>query len=151
MKLSTRIVTAALLIAGSSGVVYALGKHADWGMTPAEKVEFVSDRVSKKLELDGSQRDSFEKLAESVAGVMQQVRPSPEQRRDEILQLLQEPTLDQAKLLEMVQQRTRAIDEKAPEVVARLAVFLDSLNAEQRQKLQEFVKHRHHAGHRHLH
>ena len=48
MKLSTRIITAVLLIAGSSGVVYAYSKHNDWGMSPEEKVEFVTERVTRK-------------------------------------------------------------------------------------------------------
>ena len=33
------------------------------------------------------------------------------------------------------------INEKAPQVIASLAIFLDSLNAEQKQEMLEFVKH----------
>ena len=46
MKLSTRIITAVLLVAGSTGAVYAFGKHGGWGLTPAEKAEFVSERIT---------------------------------------------------------------------------------------------------------
>jgi Spy/CpxP family protein refolding chaperone len=151
MKLSTRIITAVLLVAGSSGVVYAFSKHGDWGMTPAEKIEFVSDRVSKKLELDDAQRQKFTDFAETVSGIMQEVKLSREQRHTEIASLLEEPALDQARALQLVQQRTRMIDEKAPEVIASLAIFLDSLNTEQRAELQEFIDKRHdnhrHGGH----
>ena len=134
MKLSTRIITAVLLVAGSSGAVYAFGKHGDWGMTRAEKIEFISDRVTRKLELDDSQRAHFEQLAQLVADVMREVRPSREQRARE--------------LAELVRERTSLIDAKAPEVIARLAVFLDSLSPEQRGQLQQFIEHRHH-GHGH--
>jgi len=151
MKLSTRIITAVLLVAGSSGVVYAFSKHGDWGMTPAEKIEFVSDRVSKKLDLDDAQRQKFTDLAEIVNGIMQEVKLSREQNHTEIASLLEEPALDQARALQLVQQRTRMIDEKAPEVIASLAIFLDSLNTEQRAELQEFIDKRHdhhrHGGH----
>jgi Spy/CpxP family protein refolding chaperone len=151
MKLSTRIITAVLLVAGSSGVVYAFSKHGDWGMTPAEKIEFVSDRVSKKLELDEAQRQKFTDFAETVSGIMQEVKLSREQRHTEIASLLEEPALDQARALQLVQQRTRMIDEKAPEIIASLAIFLDSLNTEQRAELQEFIDKRHdhhrHGGH----
>ena len=150
MKLSTRIITAVLLVVGSSGAVYAFSKHGDWGMTADEKIEFISDRVTRKLELDDSQRQNFTRLAEDVAEVMQQVRPSREQRADEFVALLQEPDFDQARALELVQQRTRLINDKAPDVIASLAVFVDSLSADQRQQLLEFVKHRH-GRHQHGH
>jgi protein CpxP len=150
MKLSTRIITAVLLVVGSSGVVYAFSKHGDWGMSSAEKVEFVSERVSKKLGLDDLQRQNFDRLAQTVVEVIQEVKPSREQRIDEISELLQEPGFDQSRALQLVQQRTRVIDEKAPQVIASLAIFLDSLSAEQRQQLQEFVQHRHGHHGRHL-
>ena len=148
MKLSTRIITAVLLVAGSSGAVYAFSKHGDWGMTRDEKIEFISDRVTRKLELDDSQRANFEQLAQIVADVMREVRPSREQRARELAELLQQPSFDQARALALVRERTSLIDAKAPEVIARLAVFLDSLSPEQRGQLQQFIEHRHH-GHGH--
>ena len=74
MKLSTKIIAAVLLITGSSGVVYAFSKHGDWGMTPEEKVEFVTDRVTKKLELDSQQQENFTQLAQTVAQLMMDAR-----------------------------------------------------------------------------
>jgi periplasmic protein CpxP/Spy len=148
MKISTRIITAVLLIAGSSGVVYAFGKHGDWGMTPAEKVEFISERVTDKLDLDETQAAYFKHLAGTVSGIMQALRPTHQQRSDEFMQLLQEPGFDQARALQLVQQRTRLIDEKAPEVIAELAIFMDSLTPQQRQQVQQFIEHRHD---RHMH
>jgi Spy/CpxP family protein refolding chaperone len=110
MKLSTRIITAVLLVVGSSGVVYAFSKHGDWGMSSAEKVEFVGDRVSKKLGLDDFQRQNFDQLAQTVVEIMQEVKPSREQGINEISELLQEPGFDQAQALQLVQQRTRLFD-----------------------------------------
>ena len=150
MKFSTRIITAMLLIVGSSGVVYAFSKHGDWGMNPAEKIEFISERVSSKLELDETQAAHFTRLAETVSAVMQEVRPAREQRNDEFMQLLQGPGFDQARALELVQKRTRLIDEKAPEIIAQLGIFLDSLTPQQREQVQEFVEHRH-GRHKHGH
>jgi len=147
MKLSTRIITAVLLVAGSSGVVYAFGRHGDWGMSADEKVEFVSERITRKLDLDATQRQKFIELAELVAATLQQVRPTAEQRFGEISALLQEPSLDQARALELIQQRTRLVNEQAPLLIAALANFLDSLNAGQKQQLQELLQHRH--GHHH--
>ncbi len=148
MKLSTRIITAVLLVAGSSGVVYAFGKHNDWGMSPGEKVEFVTERVTRKLDLDSQQQQNFTQLAEIVVQIMQDARITKTQNVAEIGALLQEPSFNQARALELVQQKTRMISEKAPLVIASLAVFLDSLNLEQKQQMQKFVQH-HHQHNRH--
>lgn len=149
MKLSTRIITAILLIAGSSGAVYAFNKHGGWHMSPDEKVEFVTDRVTRKLDLDSQQSQYFGEFAETVAGLMLAARESRQQQFDEVAALLNEPSFDQAKALQLVQQKTQLVNDKAPQVIASLSLFLDSLDAGQKQKLQEFVRHhREHRGHR---
>jgi hypothetical protein len=145
MKLSTRIITAVLLVAGSSGVVYAFSRHGDWGMSADEKVEFVSERVTRKLDLDDMQRQNFIEMAELVATTMQQVKPTREQRLSEISALLQEPSFNQARALELIRQKTQLVNEQAPLLIAALANFVDSLNAGQKQQLREFLHH--HRGH----
>ena len=145
MKLSTKIITAVLLVAGSSGAVYAFSKHSDWHMTPEEKVEFVTDRVTKKLDLDSQQQQNFTALAETVAGMMLDARSTREQHATDIGELWQDPSFNPARAMEMVQQTPPMIKAKAPQVISSLAVFLDSLNVEQKQQLQDFIKnHRHH-------
>ncbi len=151
MKLSTRIITAVLLVAGSSGVVYAFSKHGDWGMTPAEKAEFVSDRVTRNLDLDSEQQQKFNELASLVVDIMHEVKASRADHVSEISRLLEEPSFNQAQVLELIQQKTQLINEKAPIVIGSLAVFLDSLNADQKQELQEFMQRHHRHGHGHGH
>jgi Spy/CpxP family protein refolding chaperone len=151
MKLSTRIITALLLVAGSSGVVYAFSKHGDWGMKPTEKSEFVSDRVTKELDLDGEQQQKFDHLANLAIEIMQQARASREHQVSEISQLLEDPSFNQARALELIQQKTQLVNEKAPLVISSLAVFLDSLNSDQKQELQEFMQRHHSRGHGHGH
>lgn len=143
MKISTRIIAAVLLVAGSSGAVYAFSKHGGWGMTAEEKVELISDRVTRKLNLDDQQREKFAELAELVAVTLQEVKPGRDQHFAELGSLLQEPSFNQARALEMIQQKTQLVNEKAPLVISSLAVFLDSLSGEQKQQLQEFMQHRH--------
>lgn len=148
MKLSTRIVTAILLVVGSSGAVYAFSKHGDWGMTPEEKVEFVTERVTRKLELDATQRQNFNELANLVADIVVEARADRREQIEELSAMLAQPSFDQARALELVQQKTEMINQKAPQVIASLAIFLESLDAGQKAQLQAFVEHRHrHHGH----
>ena len=150
MKISTRIITAVLLVAASSSAVYAFSKHGDWGMSSAEKVEFISERVTRKLDLDDVQRQKFTELVELVNDTLQEVKPGREQRLDEITSLLEDPSFNQARALELVQQKTQLVNEKAPLVIASLASFLDTLSIEQKQQLREFMQQRH-EHHRHQH
>ena len=148
MKRSTLLIILALIAVGGTGAVYAYGKHGHWHMTPEEKVELVTDRVSKKLELNSQQRQNFVGLAEAVAQIMIDARSSKAQHLAEISQLLEEPSFNQARAMEMVQQKTDMIDNKAPLLVSQLAIFLDSLTTEQKQKLRGYIEH-HHEHHRH--
>lgn len=144
MKLSNRIIAAVLLVVGSSGAVYAFSKHGDWGMSPQEKVEFVTDRVTRKLALDSQQQQNFSTLAEMVAQLMVDAKATRSEHIGEIGNLLQEPNLDQSRALEMVRQKTEIINQEAPRVIASLAIFLDSLSDGQKQQLQQFIEKRHH-------
>ena len=148
MKLSKRIIAVALLIVGSSGAVYAFSKHNDWGMSPEEKVEFVTERVTRKLDLDSEQQRNFTELATTVAQIMQEARIEKAQNLTEIEALLEEPSFNQTRALELIQQKTSMVNEKAPLVIASLAVFLDSLSVEQKSQMKEFLQHRH-KHHRH--
>ena len=152
MKLTTKIIVAVLVIASGSTAVYAFGRHGGWHMSPEEKVEFVTERVTRELELNQAQRQNFESLANTVADIMLEARASKKQHIEEIDNLLDDPSFNQARALEMVENKTRMINEKAPLVVSSLAVFLDSLDASQKQKVQELMEHmqKHHRhGHEH--
>ena len=78
---------------------------------------------------------------------MKEVRSNRVDHMDIVQGMISEPTLDQSKVLEMIRQKTDMINQKAPNVVASIAEFLDSLNAEQKQQLREHMKTRGH--HRH--
>jgi len=147
MKLSTKILATVLLVAGGSSAVYAVGKHGDWHMSAAEKAEFVGDRVAGKLDLDAAQRQNLDSLTGLVAGIMNEAANRRQENYTELSKLLETETFDQSRALELVQSKTSLVNEKAPQVIASLAIFLDSLNAEQKQQLQEIIEHR--SGHRH--
>lgn len=145
MKRSTKIIAAVLLIAGSTSAVFAFNKHGHWQMSPEEKVEFVTDRVTKKLELDAQQQRNFTDLTELVVQIMLDAKASKAQQIDEIKGMLQDPSFNQAAALDLIQKKTQMVNEKAPLVISSLAVFLDSLNNEQKQRMQEiFENHRKH-------
>ena len=150
MKKSTKIIIAALTALGLSGGVFAYGKHNHWRMDPEEKANFVVEKATKTLGLNESQKGNLKVLADDVLALMQEVRANRDMQMQEVQQMLAEPVLDQARALQMVQQKTQAINDKAPAAIASLAVFLDSLSSEQKAELQEYMDdHRKHRRHDH--
>lgn len=139
MKKSTKIIIAGVMVLGVSGGVFAYGAHNHWNMSPQDKADFVTDRVSKKLDLDESQKQNLRVLTNDMMAIMNEIRESRQSHLTEVEKLLAEPVFNQASALEMVQEKTRKINEKAPATIASLALFLDSLNPDQKSELQSFI------------
>ncbi|MBV1888648.1 MAG: hypothetical protein KUG67_00175, partial [Proteobacteria bacterium] len=66
--------------------------------------------------------------------------------RKEVMAQLSQPVMDQEHVLNLIQERLKSAEEKAPEVIAALAQFSDSLTIEQKNtikgKIEERQKHR---------
>ena len=73
---------------------------------------------------------------------MKDVRSNRADHMDTVQAMLSEATLDQAKALEMVRQKTDMINARAPAVVASVAGFLDSLDSDQKELLREHMNSR---------
>ncbi len=147
MKRTTKILIATAMIAGISGGVFAYGKHNHWGISAEDKVEFITERVTRKLNLNDIQQGNLNALARDILALMNEMHASRETHITQIETMLAEPVLDQAKALNLIQAKTSHIANKAPTVIASVATFLDSLNLEQKAQLQQFVSNRMH--HRH--
>jgi len=150
MKKSTKIIIVALTALGLSGGVFAFGKHNHWRMDPEDKAEFVIEKATKKLDLNEAQQHNLRELAGDMLALMKEMRDSREMHMQEVQQMLAEPVLDQNKALQLIQQKTQAINDRAPGVIASLGLFLDSLSGAQKAELQAFMDKRH-DHHRHDH
>ncbi|MCP4488915.1 MAG: hypothetical protein GY820_16630 [Gammaproteobacteria bacterium] len=149
MKKSTKIIMVGLLTVGISGGVLAFGAHNHWGMSPDENAEFVTERVTSKLDLNESQQENLKVLAKDMMALMEEMKAGHRAHMEQIQQILVEPVLDQTAALQVIQDKTQAINDRAPAAIASLALFLDSLDADQKSKLQSFVTERmqHKRGH----
>ena len=144
MKKTTKILIATAMIVGISGSVFAYGKHNHWGFSAEDKAEFITERVTKKLDLDEIQQGNLKVLSGEILALMSEMRAERETHKAQIEAMLAEPVLDQAKALNLIQSKTSQINNKAPTVIASLAAFLDSLSLEQKTQLQGFVSKRMH-------
>lgn len=147
MKKSSKIILTTVLSLAVAGGAFAFGSHHYFSnMSAQEKSEMINYRISRKLDLNSEQEVNLELLTGRLAEIMQEVKDN-RQDHDKLMQdLISSQTLDQALLLNKIQQKTAAVNEHAPEVVALLAGFVDSLNAEQKAEIKSMIEKR--RGHR---
>lgn len=140
MRKNTKILTVAVLTVGlaTGAVTYAKSKFTD----PEAKAAFVVKYVADELNLDTTQTQNLEALKNQVVTTALSMRSEFSPVKDEIQTLVSAESFDQARVLELVNARTSAVDAAAPEIINALGVFLDGLDAEQKSKVLEFIEHR---------
>ena len=148
MKKSSKIILATVLVVGISGTVLAFGaKHHYQNMSMQERTEMFNYHLSRKLDLNTEQEIKLESLSSRFGEVAEQIRQQKADRVQFIEDLLDEGPLDQAALLHKISQKTEIVNNNAPEMVALIAQFVDSLDPAQKTELKEMIQHRsHHHG-----
>ena len=120
--------------------------HGGWGegATPEQAAEWrgkIVERVAGKLDLNADQKAKLTVLGDKLHAQRLAVRGSTDPRAD-IKSLVAGSQFDRAKAQSLVQQKTEAVRTGSPELIAAFGDFYDSLNAEQQQKLREFMDRR---------
>ena len=153
MKKSSKIILTTVLSIGVVGGVFAYGAHHHFSnMTAQEKAEMISDRIDRKLELNDLQKQNLDALTLHIAGIVEEVRMERQTRFQMVEDLLSDGPVDQASLVQQINDKTILVNDKAPELVAKLAGFIDSLDAEQKADIKSMIEHRrshrlnHHGG-----
>jgi Spy/CpxP family protein refolding chaperone len=143
MKKSSKIILASVVVVAVSGSVFAYGaRHHFENMSMQEKAEMFNYHISRKLDLNTEQEIKLESLSSRFAEIMQQVRQQKSERSQFIEDMLADGPLDQAAILQKINEKTELVNQNAPEVVALMAQFIDSLDSAQKQELGEMIQHR---------
>ncbi|MDH5185032.1 MAG: Spy/CpxP family protein refolding chaperone [Gammaproteobacteria bacterium] len=148
MNRFTRLViigSGAVLIIGS--ITACSHKYREPEYRATKMLEWVAD----DLELNDVQKDKLTKLSEKMLQSRKNMREQFSRSKDEINQMLSQPTLDQKKILAMVRTHTQSMNEQAPDIIAAMADFYNTLSSEQRVKLREHMDkmHKRHGGGHH--
>ncbi len=154
MKKSSKIILASVLAIGVTGGVFAYGSHHYISsMTIQEKTEMFNNHIGRKLDLNEIQKQNLGLLTDRATDIMQSVRGENHSHQQIIDELINDQPFDQSLLLEEINQKTSLVDNNAPEMVALLAGFVDSLDSDQKAELKSMIGKRrgHRFGHRHEH
>ncbi len=109
---------------------------------PGAFAERFMERVTEKLDLNTAQTEKLHGIKDAITEAREKLRENRKDKRDEVLALLEQPTLDQEKAMALLTERGDAMKEQAPKVIAAIADFYDSLTPEQQQTLRETIKKR---------
>jgi protein CpxP len=110
--------------------------------TPRERAEWVVKKLGEELKLSDAQASKLNALKDELLDMRGDYRKRHDETRKTIDELLSQPSLDQARVLAMVRERTQEVDDKAPKIVAAFADFYDSLAPDQQKKLHDEITER---------
>jgi len=134
------VVIAGLAVVMMGGVAWAKSRGYCGGP------EHMIEHVSRKLELDETQKSKLDLLGESLTEVRDQWRQRRGEAKDQVLGLLEGPSFDRDKAAGLIEQRHAQWRERGDQLLARFADFSDSLNPAQREELRAMIDER--FGHR---
>jgi periplasmic protein CpxP/Spy len=141
MNTPTRYVVTLL---GAVGIAMAVSacSHGYRHFQPGDYAVRHIEKLGKKLDLNEAQTAKLNAVTDTMRKGRETMRGKHDERRQAALALLDQPKLDRQRALDLVQQTTRDINDQAPEMIAALGDFYDSLTPAQQQKLREEAKER---------
>lgn len=146
MKTAASVV--GLLVSG----LFLMGAAAGCGhrhASPEQRADHIVEKIKDKLDLNEEQTSKLVIAKNEVLRTRQEMKAQRNQTHTDFFELLEQPKLDQGRILSMVKDKTQTVNEKAPEIVVAVAGFYDSLTPEQqktlREKIKEKMEHRKHS------
>lgn len=125
---------------GSITAIASPGNRFGFGIqsfNPEKRVELILKHITSQLELNETQVAKLKAVQQQFAA---QHRAMKLKYRDQFLSLLDAPKLNQSQALSLLQSRGEQMQKNAPEMIAAIAEFTDSLSNEQRAKLKQMLK-----------
>jgi Spy/CpxP family protein refolding chaperone len=148
MKRSTKIITAVALTLGIAGGSVAYAKHRMGD--PAKRADFMVSYIAGELDLDSTQKQALDVLKDQLLSARETMKGEVKGVHQQASELIAAETFDQARALELINGKTAAVNGVAPDVINALGGFLDTLDAEQKAEIAEFVaEHKGRHGRRH--
>ena len=110
--------------------------------TPQERADWIVKNISDELKLNDAQLGKLNALKDELLAARSEYRKKHGATQKTVDELFSQPTLDQARVLAMIKERTQDVNDKAPQVVTAFAGFYDSLTPEQQKKLHDEITER---------
>ena len=131
---------ATILVGGLAACSGGAHRHAPLDSDKMAEVRGkVIDRVSHKLDLNDVQKQKLVVLADKVQAQRSAVIGKTTDPRAEMQAIVAGNRFDRSRAQGLLEEKTRAVQASGPEVINALADFYDSLDAEQQQKVRDWM------------
>lgn len=117
--------------------------HRFGGEVESKYTQKMIDRVSSELALTDVQRQQLVLLGERVREQRKALIGTTTDPRADVQALVSGAKFDRARAQAIIDEKTRALQSKSPDVVSATADFFDSLNPQQQQQLRDHLQKRH--------
>jgi protein CpxP len=122
-------------------------RHEGWNANPDDHAKFrgrMVERVAGKLDLNEDQKQRLTVLADKLHAQRQAVMGQTTDPRAALQALVAGDKFDRARAQALVSEKTAAVSNQSPEVIAAMGDFYDSLKPEQQARVRDYLQHRHH-------
>ncbi len=148
-----KIILVLISILAIGGLI--LGGCAHRYKDPEKRAEHFSNKISKKLELNAEQKTRLDAVTREFLTARKEMKGKKEASRKTLRDMLNQPKLDQDKVMSIYKDHVNDMNTHAPRVVAALGDFWDSLTPEQqtkaREKMEKHFERHGRWGHKHGH
>ena len=148
MKKVTKIVIGTV---ASLGLLIGAGAFAGKNFMKGMKGDFMIYKLEKELDLSTEQVDRLKDI-QSYAKAKHDSHDH-KAGKEKMIEMLKSPTLDQAQVMSMIDEKMQTMRDNAPEMIGKIAEFTDSLSDAQRAEMMEMIEQfsgrmgRHHGRH----
>ena len=108
--------------------------------TPEKRAERITQSITKKLDLNETQKASLNTLKEEILSTRQAMKSNRETDVSILRELLSQPRFDQERANTVVDSHIQEISSRAPGVISAVADFWDSLNPEQQATVKTKIE-----------
>jgi len=137
MKTIVIVIVIAVVLLTAGGFAYAKFRGGCSG--PEGRSEWITSRISQRLDLNEGQKAKLETLRQTFLGVRQDFIKTRSEGRGVMAKLLLEPKLDRERAQGQFHEHQEALTGHSGEVIEAVAEFSDSLNPEQRETVVEWL------------
>lgn len=134
------LVISILVLVGIGILGFTFRGYASHEMRTERAIEWVSSELS----LTEEQQAKLAFVAEDLSKFREEMRKDREEMKKDILNLIGSNEINQAKILELIEAKQKQVDDFAPQIVAKIADFHESLTPEQKKKLADEINNHSH-------
>jgi len=140
MKKVTKIIIGTV---ATVGILAGTGAYAGKSFMKKMNGDFIIYQLDKKLALSDAQVDRLKDIQSYAKSHRKDKQQYKTEQKAKFKAMISSPTLDQAQVLAMLDEKLQMIRDEAPTAISKIADFSDTLTETQRAELLKMIENHH--------